>query len=75
MTVKKLSQLLARAACLASMVASKLSIEGPDPLAYVFDSTKGEIKAQYANFGHIPYGQTLVSSNRPFSQLTIFCAF
>lgn len=43
---------------------SKLRIERPDPLVTVFKDTNGEIESQYANFGHIPYGQTLVSQIR-----------
>ena len=46
---------------LSNMVGSKLVIEGPDPFYNVFQDSNGEIKSQMANFGHIPYGQTLVS--------------
>lgn len=46
-------------ACLTSVADSKLMVEGPDPFQYVFHLSNGEVQAQYANFGHIPYGQTL----------------
>ena len=78
MTVKKFSQVFAcfTIACLTTLVGSKLTIEGPEPLAYVFDKSNGEINAQYANFGHIPYGQTLVSISILFIWLlTKICAF
>ena len=53
---KVLTTLLFAVACLNHMIGSKLVIEGPDPLFTVFSASNGEIKAQYANFGHIPYG-------------------
>ncbi len=57
-------RIFSRLSCVASLISSigsKLVIEGPDPLYQVFAGTNGEIQASYANFGHIPYGQTLVS--------------
>jgi hypothetical protein len=42
-------------ACL-TLCNTKLVIEGPDALFNAFSGSNGEIQAQYANFGHIPYG-------------------
>ena len=54
-------------ATLLSMSLSKLQIFSPQTLASKFEGTHisskhsgGEIKASYANFGHIPYGQSIV---------------
>lgn len=46
---------------LASIVSSKMKVTSPSSLQSKFEQTKGEIQSQYANFGHIPYGQSLVS--------------
>ena len=56
---------------LLPLTSSKLRLERPDPLVSVFRDTKGEIEAQYANFGHIPYGQTLVSISRKYLSANI----
>ena len=46
---------------MSSLVNSKLTVYAPGDLAATFGETDGEIKAQMANFGHIPYGQSMVS--------------
>jgi hypothetical protein len=47
--------------CLCQMANSKLTVYAPPDLADQFPATHGEIQAQMANFGHIPYGQAMVS--------------
>lgn len=32
----------------------------PESLTKVFEEQKGTLKASYANFGYIPYGQTIM---------------
>ena len=40
-------------------VEAKLSIFSPQALKDTFSDTGGQIYSQIANFGHIPYGQSL----------------
>lgn len=40
----------------------KLVVYGPQTLIDMLPSEEGVIQANYANFGHIPYGQSLVSA-------------
>lgn len=44
-----------------SSVSGKLSVTGPDELKELFKDSQFEIQGQLANFGHIPYGQSMVS--------------
>ena len=46
---------------LLALVNGKLTVYAPPALAETFSGTHGEIQAQLANFGHIPYGQAMVS--------------
>jgi hypothetical protein len=39
---------------------AKLTIYGPQSLKNIFSDKNGEIQTQLANFGHIPYGQSMV---------------
>ena len=39
---------------------SKLVVYSPQDLIEQFKDTNGVINANYANFGHIPYGQSLI---------------
>jgi hypothetical protein len=50
-----------------SSVSGKLSVTGPDELKELFKDSQFEINAQLANFGHIPYGQSMVSKFALFS--------
>jgi hypothetical protein len=43
-------------------VLSKLVVYGPQELIDSFEGKKAQINANYANFGHIPYGQSLIGS-------------
>ena len=49
-----------RALFLISTVCAKLMVNSPESLKKLFGD-EGEIPVQMANFGHMPYGQTLVS--------------
>jgi hypothetical protein len=40
---------------------AKLTVYGPQSLKGIFPDNNGEIQTQLANFGHIPYGQSMVS--------------
>jgi hypothetical protein len=42
--------------CLLAGALSKLVVYSPTELVDLFSSQNGIIKADYANFGHIPYG-------------------
>lgn len=48
------------AGCLLACASSKLIVYSPSELEDIFSSQDGVIQATYANFGHIPYGQSLV---------------
>ena len=50
---------------LATIASSKLVVYGPQALVDMFPADEPLIKANYANFGHIPYGQSLVSLSPP----------
>ena len=41
---------------------AKLVVYGPQVLVDMVPQENAVIKANYANFGHIPYGQSLVSN-------------
>lgn len=45
----------------AASAQAKLVVYGPQTLVDMFPSDDPIIQANYANFGHIPYGQSLVS--------------
>ena len=48
---------------IVSLNQAKLTVFGPDELLEKFSSSTGPvINANYANFGHIPYGQSLIGS-------------
>ena len=47
---------------IAAAYNAKLVVYGPEPLLKMFPTDDPTIIANYANFGHIPYGQSLVSS-------------
>ena len=51
---------------IVSLNQAKLTVYGPDELLEKFSSSteheKAIINANYANFGHIPYGQSLIGS-------------
>ena len=49
--------------CLTLSIAfGKLVVYSPQDLVGKFETSKGVIDANYANFGHIPYGQSLIGS-------------
>ena len=41
---------------------AKLTVYGPQSLKNLFEDQNNEIKTTLANFGHIPYGQSMVSA-------------
>ena len=45
----------------AAQATAKLVVYGPQTLVDMFPKDDPIITANYANFGHIPYGQSLVS--------------
>lgn len=49
-------------ALIAATFQAKLVVYGPEALLDMFPSEEKTIDANYANFGHIPYGQSLVSN-------------
>ena len=44
------------------IAASKLVVYSPQELVNLFKDQDSVIPANYANFGHIPYGQSLIGS-------------
>ena len=50
------------AGSLLACVTSKLVVYSPSELISIFSSQDGVIQANYANFGHIPYGQSLIGT-------------
>lgn len=44
---------------LSATVSAVIKVTSPQSLVGKFASTDGVIQSQYANFGHIPYGQSL----------------
>jgi len=46
---------------LVSVTYGRLFVDGPEAFNNVFKDEEGEIQVQYANFGHVPYGQTLIA--------------
>jgi hypothetical protein len=47
-------------ATMLGVVQSKLYVYGPETLKEKFAFKDGAIKASYSNFGHIPYGQSII---------------
>ena len=47
---------------LAALALGKLVVYSPKELVDLFATDSGVINANYANFGHIPYGQSLIGS-------------
>jgi hypothetical protein len=45
---------------LATLTTQRLVVYGPSNLKDEFASTDGVIQASYSNFGHIPYGQSII---------------
>lgn len=43
-----------------SIISAKLHIIGPESLKEQFKSSNQTMEVVYANFGHIPYGQSMV---------------
>ena len=56
---------------IAAAYNAKLVVYGPEPLLKMFPTDDPTILANYANFGHIPYGQSLVSPIIIKSSLTM----
>lgn len=52
-------------ALVAATAMGKLVVYGPQTLIDMLPNSDGVIAANYANFGHIPYGQSLVSIITP----------
>lgn len=46
---------------LAASSSANLVVLGPEEIVKKIDTDKHMIPANYANFGHIPYGQSIVS--------------
>jgi len=56
---------IAKTICASFLMLStsdaKLTVYGPQSLKNLFEDQNNEIKTTLANFGHIPYGQSMVS--------------
>jgi hypothetical protein len=52
-------KLICASLLLSQLTEAKLSIKGPKVLKEKFKDNNGQIQTVLANFGHIPYGQSM----------------
>ena len=59
-------------AMVAATATAKLVVYGPQTLVDMFPQDDPTVLANYANFGHIPYGQSLVSPQFALTYLVYY---